>query len=177
MWPTSLWMSAIAVFTELSESTSITEILMGSFSCAVFSASSGAREGLRMVAYTLWPARPRLSAVARPIPVLVPVINTDAIMCSPFAVVEGRRDYTTRWHRNDLVLDNVLLADNPPGTNCWSQHIVVERAAETPTSAHPRMELVTLVISPCPSSMRRFHKDRSREKCYISHISQSPAPF
>src|ERR1700687_1235442 len=117
MWPVSVWTSALVVFTKLSESTSITEILMGSFSCAVFSASSGAREGLRMVAYTLWPARPRLSAVARPIPVLVPVISTDAMMCSPFAVVEGRRDCTTRCHRNDLVLDNFLNADHPPRTS------------------------------------------------------------
>src|ERR1700675_1582089 len=116
MWPASSWMSAIAVLTERSESTSITEILMGSFSCAVFSASSGAREGLRMVAYTLWPACARLSAVARPIPVLVPVMSTDAMMCSPFAVVEGRREYTTRCHRNDLVLDNFLFADQPGTT-------------------------------------------------------------
>src|ERR1700691_2027910 len=72
-------MSAIAVFTELSESTSITEILIGSFSCEALSASSGAREGLRMVAYTLWSDRPRRRAVSRPIPVLVPVMSIDAM--------------------------------------------------------------------------------------------------
>src|ERR1700723_2919429 len=72
--------------------------------------------------------------------------------------------------------DNFRL-DNPPGSNCWLQHIVVERAAETPAGAHPPVELITLVIRSCPSSMQRFQKDRSREKCYISHISQSRVPF
>jgi len=52
-------------------------------SSAALLASSGDCDGLRMVAYTLWPARPRVSAVARPIPVLVPVISTDAIVGSP----------------------------------------------------------------------------------------------
>src|SRR5229473_5697149 len=119
MWPASLWISAIAVFTELSESTSITEILTGSPSCAAFSPSSGAREGLRIVAYTLWPARPRVSAVARPIPVLVPVMSTDAMVCSPsFAVVDGRPQCTpaataTTWSEITVAV-GTTITDRPP---------------------------------------------------------------
>src|SRR5678815_2006416 len=84
-------MLSMADFTELSESTSITEILMGSFSAKAVCPSSGARDGSRMVAYTLCPALPSARAVANPMPVLVPVINTDAMVvllleCSGFAV-------------------------------------------------------------------------------------------
>jgi hypothetical protein len=35
-----------------------------------------------MVAYTLWPARPRVSAVANSIPVLAPVMSIDAMVGS-----------------------------------------------------------------------------------------------
>ena len=52
---------------------------MGSFSFAAVSDSFGAREGFRMVAYTVCPARPRFNAVSSPIPLLVPVIITEAI--------------------------------------------------------------------------------------------------
>ena len=39
------------------------------------------------------------------------------------------------------------------------------------------MEVVTSVISPAFLSMRRFHKERSGENCYISHMSRSRVPF
>src|SRR5262249_27460269 len=58
------------------------ETARDSFSRAAFSASCGACEGLRMVAKTLWPARPNASAASNPIPLLVPVISTDAILIS-----------------------------------------------------------------------------------------------
>src|SRR5579863_6479625 len=75
-------MAAMASFTDSSESTSIVETLIGSFSCAALFASSGDCEGFRIVACTLCPARPNASAASSPIPLLVPVISTVAIVAS-----------------------------------------------------------------------------------------------
>src|SRR5262252_1812477 len=55
------------------------ETVIGNFSAAAFFASSGALDGLRMVARTLCPARANASAVSSPIPLLVPVMSTVAI--------------------------------------------------------------------------------------------------
>src|SRR5207249_4352809 len=72
-------MRPIPSLTDASESTSMAEIVIGSFSCVAIRASSGARSGLRIVAATWWPALPKASAVAMPIPELVPVIRTEAM--------------------------------------------------------------------------------------------------
>ena len=56
-------------------STSIGRTLIGSLSFAAIEASSGVRSGFRMVAYTSYPTRPKGTAVARPMPVLVPVMT------------------------------------------------------------------------------------------------------
>ncbi len=58
------------------------EIVIGSFSRAAVSASSGACDGLRIVGWTLWPARPKAGAASNPIPLLVPVISTAVILVS-----------------------------------------------------------------------------------------------
>src|SRR5208283_2357957 len=118
--PASFWILAIAVFTEASESTSITEILIGSFSCAALSPSSGAREGLRMVAKTLWPARPSASAVARPIPVLVPVMSTEAMPTFSLEANTNRQQYTCGCHQNTA--PPVLLAVNLVRCRSGSRH-------------------------------------------------------
>ncbi len=47
------WMAAMALLTDSSESTSIVEMVMGSFSCAAVSAKAGDCDGLRMVAVHL----------------------------------------------------------------------------------------------------------------------------
>src|SRR5712691_434700 len=83
--PPSFTMRPIPSLTDASESTSMAEIVIGSFSCVAMRASSGARSGLRIVAATVWPALPNANAVAMPIPELVPVIRTDAIDSLPFA--------------------------------------------------------------------------------------------
>jgi hypothetical protein len=75
-------MAAIAELTEASESTSITEMRIGSCSRAAISASSGEFDGLRIVAKTLCPARAKASAVSKPIPRLVPVMRTEDILTS-----------------------------------------------------------------------------------------------
>src|SRR5439155_27316690 len=72
-------MRPIPSVTDASESTSMAEIVIGSFSCVAIRASSGARSGLRIVAATVWPALLKARAVAMPIPELVPVIRTDAM--------------------------------------------------------------------------------------------------
>src|SRR4029077_14392818 len=59
------------------------ETVIGSFSRAAVVASSGDCDGVRMVAKTLYPARPKASAACKPIPLLVPVISTDGIFASP----------------------------------------------------------------------------------------------
>ena len=55
-----------------------------------YRASSGDRCGFRIVAATVWPARPNASAVARPMPVLVPVMRTVA-MTLPACVCKLQR--------------------------------------------------------------------------------------
>src|SRR2546428_6931416 len=72
-------MRRIPSVTDASESTSMAEIVIGSFSCVAIRASSGARSGLRIVAATVRPALPKANAVAMPIPELVPVIRTEAM--------------------------------------------------------------------------------------------------
>src|SRR5215831_5392529 len=69
----------MAELTDESESTSMAEIKMGRSSRSDVSASSVDLDGSRMVAKTVWPARANASAVSRPIPLLAPVIRTDAI--------------------------------------------------------------------------------------------------
>src|SRR6266566_4535030 len=73
-------MRSMPSLTDASESTSMAEIVIGSFSFEVIRASSGARLGLRIVADTLWPARPKASATATPMPVLVPGMRTEAMV-------------------------------------------------------------------------------------------------
>lgn len=83
MSPPSLKIFPNASDTEASESTSIAEIVTGrlSFSTIVF--SSGAPLGFRIVAYTLCPALPIATAVASPMPLLVPVMSADVMSRSP----------------------------------------------------------------------------------------------
>jgi len=53
---------------------------IGNTSFAAVSANSGERAGLRIVAYTVWPARATVKAVVKPMPALVPVISTEAMV-------------------------------------------------------------------------------------------------
>src|SRR6266705_1462729 len=73
-------MAAMARLTDWSESTSMVETVIGSFSREAVAASSEDCDGLRIVAWTLWPARPKASAASNPMPLLVPVISTDAML-------------------------------------------------------------------------------------------------
>ncbi len=69
--------------TDSSELTSRVRNSTGRPSRPAVSASPGEAAGLRMVAMTVCPARASSSAVASPMPELVPVISTVA-MCDPF---------------------------------------------------------------------------------------------
>ena len=80
MWPFSFKIFLKASSTELSLSTSIRTIVIGSFSFDVTSRSSPPRSGFRIPANTECPPRARVIAVARPIPVLVPVTTTMPIL-------------------------------------------------------------------------------------------------
>jgi len=73
-------MAVIASATEASESTSMAETWIGRFSARAVSSSSGDAAGFRMVAWTVCPARLRVSAVARPMPRLVPVTRMEAMV-------------------------------------------------------------------------------------------------
>jgi hypothetical protein len=55
-------------------------MVIGSSSDLARCPSSGAPAGFRIVAYTLWPALAKATAVANPMPELVPVMRTRAIM-------------------------------------------------------------------------------------------------
>ncbi len=68
-----------AAVTEASSSTSIGSTVIGSDSRRARSARAGARSGLRMPANTSWPTRASASAVANPMPVLVPVMSATAM--------------------------------------------------------------------------------------------------
>jgi hypothetical protein len=62
----------------------------------------------------VWPARPRMSAVVSPIPLLVPVTSTVAMMCFPLLVVDGRLEFTT-WGdgRGKRFGRDLYCPDNP----------------------------------------------------------------
>src|SRR5581483_1007144 len=100
---------AMAPFTDASESTSIVVTVIGRFSRAAVSANAGDCDGLRMVAWTSWPARAKASAVSKPIPLLVPVISTDAI-CSSLVTTGGgclapipaHQAYRSRLYMRDI---------------------------------------------------------------------------
>src|SRR5438034_3414926 len=62
--------------TEAASSTSRAPRRIGSFSASTAAVSSVAVAGLRTPACTSWPSRAKWSAVARPMPLLLPVIRT-----------------------------------------------------------------------------------------------------
>src|SRR5205809_735404 len=62
--------------TEAASSTSRATRRIGSFSASTAAVSSVAVAGLRTPACTSWPSRAKWSAVARPMPLLLPVIRT-----------------------------------------------------------------------------------------------------
>src|SRR5882724_2129413 len=111
--PWSFCIAAMARVTDSSESTSMVETAIGSFSRAAVSARAGDRVGLRMVAWTLCPARPKASAASKPIPLLVPVISTDAICVSLGAFPSAD---STAGGKRKTCTDLVSLADDFPGS-------------------------------------------------------------
>ena len=82
MGPCPYWIATISSRTDSSLSTSIVVTVIDNISSATLRTSSGDRDGLHIVAWTLCPARPKANAASKPVPLLVPLIGTDAIFVS-----------------------------------------------------------------------------------------------
>jgi hypothetical protein len=82
MRPYSASTLSIASDTEASSSTLRAVTVTGSFSTETIFRSSSPPSKFRIVAITVWPPRASVTAVANPMPLLVPVTNVMAIVAS-----------------------------------------------------------------------------------------------
>src|SRR3989454_8704755 len=137
--PPSFTMRSMPSLTDPSESTSMAEIVIGSFSFVVSCASSGARLGLRIVAETLWLALPKARAVAKPIPELAPVMRTDAMR----GLLLGKAPTKGHYYSVSSALDTT------PSRQGLSCRLVPSRAAVRPTSHARDQDDLPLHADPC----------------------------
>src|SRR3954465_10932544 len=86
-------------------------IVTGSRSCETRRASSPSGSGLRMPATTVWPARANTQAVAKPIPLLVPVTSTVPMVEPPQPnMIAGNLDRPSHL-RHDLLGQDLQLVE------------------------------------------------------------------
>ena len=107
--PSSASTRRTACCTEESSTTSMVKTETASFSAVAIRPSSGAAAGLRMAAATVWPARAKASAVARPMPRLAPV--TRMVLMVDCSVVGDGGDRIINCTRNleDRILQTLFF--------------------------------------------------------------------